>query len=69
VLGREVPVGMFPWATDARFLSGRLGIPTIAALGPGCLPLAHSQQEHLAVEELLQAAQIYALTALDYLSS
>ena len=43
------------------------GIPTVAAFGPGRLPLAHSPNEHIAVESLGQAAQVYALCALNYL--
>jgi acetylornithine deacetylase len=42
------------------------GIPTIAAFGPGLLPLAHGPNEWVSSQSVLQAAQMYALLALDY---
>jgi acetylornithine deacetylase/succinyl-diaminopimelate desuccinylase family protein len=67
VLGREVPLGVFPGSTDGSLWSAA-GIPTIPALGPGLLTLAHRPNEHVAIEEILQASRIYALIALRFLA-
>jgi acetylornithine deacetylase/succinyl-diaminopimelate desuccinylase-like protein len=61
-----VPLGVFPGGTDgSRWVAA--GIPTIAALGPGLLTLAHRPNEYVEVEEILQASRIYALAALRFL--
>ena len=67
VLGCRPPLGVIPGTTDAPKLQFGLGIPTIPAFGPGRLPLAHSPNEYISVSSPLQAAQIYALGALEYL--
>jgi acetylornithine deacetylase/succinyl-diaminopimelate desuccinylase-like protein len=66
VLGREVPLGVFPGGTDGS-LWAAAGIPTIPALGPGLLTLAHRPNEYIEVEEILQASRIYALAAVRFL--
>jgi acetylornithine deacetylase/succinyl-diaminopimelate desuccinylase-like protein len=40
---------------------GRGGIPVLAALGPGYLPVCHGPNEHVEVESIIEAAKIYAL--------
>lgn len=67
VLGRVVPLGTMPAFTDGTHwhLAGMACIP---AFGPGSLLAAHRPNEFVAVDELLAAARIYALTALRYLS-
>jgi acetylornithine deacetylase len=67
VLGREVPLGTMPAFTDGTHwhLAGMACIP---ALGPGSLLLAHRANEHVAVQEVIEAARVYALTALRYLN-
>jgi acetylornithine deacetylase/succinyl-diaminopimelate desuccinylase-like protein len=40
----------------------------IPALGPESLLLAHRPNEYVAVQEVIEAARIYALTALRYLN-
>jgi len=67
VTGRDVPLGTMPAFTDGTHwhLAGMACIP---ALGPGSLLLAHRPNEYVAVQEVLEAARIYALTALRYLS-
>ena len=68
VLGFRPELRAFPGGTDAGIFQGKGGIPTIPALGPGLLPLAHSPNEHISVEGIVQAAKIYALTAKFYLN-
>ncbi|MFN8187659.1 MAG: M20 family metallopeptidase [Gaiellales bacterium] len=65
VLGRDVPVGIMPAFTDGTHWS-LAGIPTVPAFGPGRLPLAHRPNEWLSVQELHEAARIYALSALRF---
>ena len=67
VFGASPPLGAIPGTTDAPKFQLGLGIPTIPAFGPGRLPLAHSPNEHISVDSPLQAAQVYALCALNYL--
>jgi acetylornithine deacetylase/succinyl-diaminopimelate desuccinylase-like protein len=68
VLGREVPLGVMPAFTDGTHWH-LAGIPCIPAFGPGSLLLAHQPNEYVTVEEIVQAARIYALTALRFLSA
>ncbi len=67
VLRRPVPHGVMPAFTDGTNWS-EAGIPSIPALGPGSLPLAHRPNEYVAVPEIVEASRIYALTALGYLA-
>jgi len=66
VLGSSPPLAGFPGASDAWPFQGIGGIPTIAAFGPGLLPLAHGPNEWVSTQSVLQAAQMYALLALDF---
>lgn len=68
VLGHEVPLGVMPAFTDATNWSGA-GIPSIPAFGPGLLTLAHRPNEYVKVAEVVEASQIYALTALHYIAA
>lgn len=65
VLGSDLPLRAMPAVTDGAHFAAA-GIDTIPAFGPGLLPLAHCANEYIDVENLGQAAQIYALTALEY---
>jgi acetylornithine deacetylase len=67
VLGRVPPYGYFPGGTDAICWQGLAGIPTLPALGPGLLGDCHMPNERVAVEDLVRAAKLYALTVLEYL--
>jgi acetylornithine deacetylase len=47
---------VFPYTTDVPLLT-RWGTPLL--IGPGSIHVAHTDDEHIAIEELLQAVQIY----------
>jgi acetylornithine deacetylase len=66
VLGVEPPVAVFPGGTDAMRFQAVGGIPTLAAFGPGQLPLAHGPNEWVSVRSLADAMRMYALIALIY---
>jgi acetylornithine deacetylase len=65
ILGEVLPLRAIPAVTDGAHFAA-VGIDTIPAFGPGLIPLAHSANEYIDVENLGQAAQIYALTALNF---
>ena len=65
VLGVELPLSAYPATTDGTYFAAA-GIPTIPAFGPGLLSLAHGANEYVHIEGILQAAQVYALTALRF---
>ncbi|MCA9859985.1 MAG: M20/M25/M40 family metallo-hydrolase [Thermomicrobiales bacterium] len=69
VLGFDVPIAAFTGGTDAIAFQGRAGIPTLAALGPGLLPLAHGPNEWVSLQSLREAMRIYALTVVEYCQS
>jgi acetylornithine deacetylase len=68
-LGRTPPLAGFPAFTDSYWFHTVLGIPTLPAFGPGLLPLAHGPNEYVSLDAVLQAAEIYALAALEYLDA
>lgn len=63
VTGRAPTVLGFPAGCDATWLH-RAGIPTLI-YGPGDLADAHRPNESVQIEHLIEAAKVYALTALD----
>lgn len=67
VLGQAPPLGIFPGGTDAPYFSGIAGIPTVPSFGPGLLTSAHSPNESILVESIVEAARIYARTAVRFL--
>ena len=69
VLGRRPRLDAFPGATDAAYIQVAAGVPCIASFGPGFLPRAHSPNESMHRDGAAQAAMIYALSALDYLTT
>lgn len=65
LLGSEGEPGDFPAWTDGALLAEFGGIPTVI-LGPGDLQLAHSPREAIEVVQVLEAAHLYAVIALDF---
>ncbi|MBA9027696.1 acetylornithine deacetylase [Peribacillus huizhouensis] len=64
-MNREAKLEASPWATDGGYLSGVGGIPTIV-FGPGKTELAHDANEYIEIEKMIEAAQIIAITILDW---
>jgi succinyl-diaminopimelate desuccinylase len=62
VLGPSSAIGV-PFGTDGSKLAARAGIPTIV-LGPGDIAQAHTADEWIEVEQLVQAVRIYVDCAL-----
>lgn len=67
ILGRDVSLGTMPAFTDGSHWA-EAGIPCIPAFGPGSLFLAHQPNESIAVQDIVLASRIYALTALRFLA-
>jgi acetylornithine deacetylase len=57
---------IFPYTTDVPFLT-RWGAPLL--IGPGSIHVAHTDDEHVAIEELHQAVDIYESLALRLIGS
>ncbi|MEM4889662.1 MAG: M20 family metallopeptidase [Thermosphaera sp.] len=64
VLGRSPRLGALPGFTDMRWFKELM--PTVL-YGPGSMSQAHVHDEHVAVENLLVAAKVYALTSMRFL--
>ena len=62
VHGQEPPLGGVPGATDGTILWRDGGIP-IVTYGPGDKWIAHQVDEHVELEELVRAAEVYAEAA------
>jgi acetylornithine deacetylase/succinyl-diaminopimelate desuccinylase len=67
-VGADPTPTVFPAWSDAALLSAHSGIPSIV-LGPGDLALAHSPNESVSVLQVIEAARIYALTAVHFCSN
>jgi succinyl-diaminopimelate desuccinylase len=59
-LGAVPPLSAFPATTDAAWLQGLAGIPTLPAVGPGLLERAHAANEFVSIDALGFAPSIYA---------
>jgi succinyl-diaminopimelate desuccinylase len=64
--GRKARFGGVPGSTDGTILRTELGIP-IVTCGPGNRLIPHQVNEHVDVSELVDAARIYAASALNFL--
>jgi acetylornithine deacetylase len=67
VLGSGIVSG-FPAGCDARHLHNVAGIPTLV-FGPGDLQHAHSIDEHISLEEYMQAIKVLATTVHEWTSN
>jgi acetylornithine deacetylase/succinyl-diaminopimelate desuccinylase-like protein len=63
VFGHELPVAAYPGGTDATYLMGEAGIPTVAALGPGWLSVAHGANECIGVGQIVDSVELYSIMA------
>lgn len=68
IIGEEPIIEGALFSTDGISFSGILGIPTIPSFGPGYIKLAHSPDEYIEIEDIVNAAKIYALAAVKYLN-
>jgi succinyl-diaminopimelate desuccinylase len=66
--GSPPPFVGFTGITDARFYINDARIPTVIA-GPGSLSLAHTTNESIGVDELMEAARVYARTFVGFLGT
>ena len=66
VLGSAPPTGAFPGTTDACWLQGLAGIPTLPGLGPGLLERAHTADERVSLRGLRQAVDVYRTLAREF---
>jgi acetylornithine deacetylase/succinyl-diaminopimelate desuccinylase family protein len=67
VTGRKPMLRAFSGFTDSRFYINQCHIPTLV-FGPGQADQSHTTDESVEVEALAQAAHIYALILVNYLS-
>jgi acetylornithine deacetylase/succinyl-diaminopimelate desuccinylase-like protein len=68
VLGTEAPLGGTRYACDSPYFVNDCGVPTVAC-GPGSIDQAHTYDEWVGVEQLIQAAKLYAATAVEFLGT
>jgi len=67
ITGNQPVYNGVPGATDGTFLRAWKGIPSLVN-GPGPRHMPHQTDEYIEIEELYEAAKIYALTAARFLS-
>jgi acetylornithine deacetylase/succinyl-diaminopimelate desuccinylase-like protein len=66
VLGFVPSESVYPGTTDAAWLQGLAGIPTLPALGPGLLLRAHGADEYVELTALVRSTELYAELARTY---
>jgi succinyl-diaminopimelate desuccinylase len=67
VMGRKPVLRGFSGFTDSRFYVNRCHIPALI-FGPGGVDQSHTTDESVAVDALVQAAHVYAMILVEYLS-
>jgi succinyl-diaminopimelate desuccinylase len=65
VLGREAALVASPGTYDQKHVTRIAGVEHCVAYGPGVLELAHQPDEWCAIDDLLDATKVIALTLLD----
>ena len=68
VLGREAALVASPGTYDQKHFTRIAGVEHCVAYGPGVLELAHQPDEWCAVDDLVNATRVLALTLLDLLA-
>jgi succinyl-diaminopimelate desuccinylase len=63
--GKEPVYGGVPGSTDGTILFGKAGVP-IVTCGPGDTLIPHHVDEYLDIDQLVEAARLYAVTAMRY---
>ncbi len=58
--GKGAPAGKWDFSTNGNYWCGKAGIPSIG-FGPGDEIYAHSVQEHVPLEDVVEATKFYAL--------
>ena len=66
ILGTAPRYGGVPGATDGTFLSATAGVPVVI-IGPGDRTIPHRCDEFVRTDELVEAARLYAASAILYL--
>lgn len=66
ITGEKKGIGGKDGSTDAHIINAKLGIPSVI-FGPGDFTMCHRPNERLSLEQLVQAAKIQVLTALEML--
>ncbi len=64
--GRDPRYGGVPGSTDGTFLHAAAGIP-IVTIGPGKRDIPHQADEYVAIDELTEAARVYAAAIVYFL--
>jgi len=62
VLGKRPATTGVPYWTDAAHFAADHGIPT-CIFGPGSVAQAHADDEYVSIDQVIKAAQVYALVA------
>ena len=65
-LGKELPIRGSRYACDSPYLVNEGKIPTLV-FGPGSIDQAHRENEWVEVEQLVDAAKVYAIAAIRFL--
>ena len=65
VLGRKATLVASPGTYDQKHFARIAGVEHCVAYGPGILELAHQPDEWCAIEDLVNATRVLALTLLD----
>jgi len=66
VLGRKLPVGGSRYACDSPFYVNGANIPTLI-FGPGSIDQAHTYDEWIDIQQLVDASGVYAVGAMKFL--